>query len=202
MCSSPMLERDEKRKGGKKVRYNRTWLSIFHHLYTCLLVNFALKFIFCLRPQFKYSSFNLFLLAVYENPCDYSNGKWVRTKRGPLYNGTTCVKMKKNQNCIANGRPDSGFLYWKWKPSECHLPRFDPNTFLQFISNKHVAFVGDSISRNHLESLLCMLATVTKPCPTPRFSSVAFSFSQRYLVLLLVPISCTRYPKKKPGTTL
>ncbi|KAL5122401.1 Protein ALTERED XYLOGLUCAN 4 [Glycine soja] len=99
---------------------------------------------------------------VYENPCDYSNGKWVRTKRGPLYNGTTCVKMKKNQNCIANGRPDSGFLYWKWKPSECHLPRFDPNTFLQLISNKHIAFIGDSLARNHLESLLCFLATTEK----------------------------------------
>ncbi|KAH1058485.1 hypothetical protein GYH30_002871 [Glycine max] len=100
---------------------------------------------------------------VYEEPCDYTNGRWVRTKGGPQYNATNCVKMKRNQNCIANGRPDLGYLNWKWKPRECNLPRFDPNTFLQLISNKHVAFVGDSVSRNHLESLLCLLTTVTKP---------------------------------------
>ncbi|KHN09895.1 hypothetical protein glysoja_045974 [Glycine soja] len=82
---------------------------------------------------------------VYEKPCDYTNGRWVRTKRGPLYNATNCPNMKEKQNCIANGRPDLGYLNWRWKPSECHLPRFDPNTFLQLISNKHVAFIGDSI---------------------------------------------------------
>ncbi|XP_028194557.1 protein ALTERED XYLOGLUCAN 4-like isoform X2 [Glycine soja] len=103
------------------------------------------------------------LPPVYEKPCDYTNGRWVRTKRGPLYNATNCPNMKEKQNCIANGRPDLGYLNWRWKPSECNLPRFDPNTFLQLISNKHVAFVGDSVSRNHLQSLLCMLTTVTKP---------------------------------------
>ncbi|RDX71774.1 Protein ALTERED XYLOGLUCAN 4, partial [Mucuna pruriens] len=101
---------------------------------------------------------------VYEETCEYWNGKWVRDTREPLYNGSTCVtKMKKNQNCIANGRPDSGFIYWRWKASECHLPRFEPHTFLQLIHNKHVAFVGDSLARNHLESLLCSLATASKP---------------------------------------
>ncbi|KAL3031431.1 hypothetical protein AAZX31_02G029400 [Glycine max] len=138
---------------------------------------------------------------VYENPCDYSNGKWVRTKRGPLYNGTTCVKMKKNQNCIANGRPDSGFLYWKWKPSECHLPRFDPNTFLQFISNKHVAFVGDSISRNHLESLLCMLATVTKPNRVRHQGSRRWHFPSHNAILSFYwsPFLVQGIPRKNPG---
>ncbi|XP_027362808.1 protein ALTERED XYLOGLUCAN 4-like [Abrus precatorius] len=100
---------------------------------------------------------------VYENPCDYSNGKWVRNKRGPLYNGTTCGKIKKSQNCITNGRPDSSYLHWRWKPSRCHLPRFEPNTFLQLIKNKHVAFVGDSLGRNQIESLICMLTTASKP---------------------------------------
>ncbi|KAH1058483.1 hypothetical protein GYH30_002870 [Glycine max] len=99
---------------------------------------------------------------VYEKPCDYSDGRWVRTKRGPLYDGSKCLQMKAKQNCIANGRPDLGYLFWRWKPSECHLPRFDPNTFLQLISNKHIAFIGDSLARNHLESLLCFLATTEK----------------------------------------
>ncbi|TKY69820.1 ALTERED XYLOGLUCAN 4 protein [Spatholobus suberectus] len=111
----------------------------------------------------NHSSLSASTSPVYEKPCDYSNGKWIHNKRGPLYNGSTCVKMKKSQNCISNGRPDLGFLYWRWKPSHCHLPRFEPNTFLQLITNKHVAFVGDSLSRNHVESLLCLLGTALKP---------------------------------------
>ncbi|XP_057448435.1 xyloglucan O-acetyltransferase 1-like [Lotus japonicus] len=94
----------------------------------------------------------------YEKPCDYFNGKWVNDKRGPLYNGTTCGTIKESHNCITNGRPDSDFLYWRWKPNECNIPRFEPHTFLQLIRNKHVAFVGDSLARNQLESLLCMLS--------------------------------------------
>lgn len=80
-----------------------------------------------------------------------------------MYNGTTCGTIKEGQNCISHGRPDSGYLYWRWKPSECHLPRFEPESFLQLLNNKHLAFVGDSMARNQLESLLCMLATASTP---------------------------------------
>ncbi|XP_027362809.1 protein ALTERED XYLOGLUCAN 4-like [Abrus precatorius] len=98
-----------------------------------------------------------------DHSCDYFNGKWISDKRGPLYNGSTCGMIKEGQNCIINGRLDSGYLYWRWKPSHCHLPRFEPNTFLQLIKNKHVAFIGDSLARNQIESLLCLLATVSMP---------------------------------------
>ncbi|XP_027187814.1 xyloglucan O-acetyltransferase 1 [Cicer arietinum] len=98
-----------------------------------------------------------------DTPCDYFNGKWIRDRRGPLYNGTTCGTIKEGQNCIKHGRPDSDYLNWRWKPNQCNLPRFEPNTFLQIITNKHIAFVGDSMARNQLESLLCMLSTVSTP---------------------------------------
>ncbi|MED6136804.1 Xyloglucan O-acetyltransferase 1 [Stylosanthes scabra] len=98
-----------------------------------------------------------------ETACDYFNGEWVRDLRGPLYNGSTCSTIKEGQNCFKHGRPDSGYLYWRWKPNQCNLPRFDPNAFLQLIRNKHIAFVGDSMARNQLESLLCMLSTVSEP---------------------------------------
>ncbi|KAL4373415.1 hypothetical protein HN51_007319 [Arachis hypogaea] len=98
-----------------------------------------------------------------EKSCDYSNGKWVRDKRGPLYNDTNCGMMKEGRNCITHGRPDSEYLYWRWKPSECNLPTFDPNIFLQLVRNKHIAFVGDSLARNQLESLLCMISTISTP---------------------------------------
>ena len=73
------------------------------------------------------------------------------------------VAQSKRVRCITNGRPDLGYLYWRWKPSECNLPRFEPTTFLKLIKNKHIAFVGDSLARNQLESLLCMLATTSIP---------------------------------------
>ncbi|XP_020218005.1 protein ALTERED XYLOGLUCAN 4 [Cajanus cajan] len=98
-----------------------------------------------------------------ETKCDYSNGEWVSDSRGPLYNDTTCGTIKKGRNCITHGRPDLGYLHWRWKPKECNLPRFEPQTFLQLINNKHIAFVGDSMARNQLESLLCMLATASTP---------------------------------------
>ncbi|KAI3412312.1 PMR5N domain-containing protein [Psidium guajava] len=96
-------------------------------------------------------------------PCDYTNGKWVPDKSGPLYNGSTCSTIKDGQNCIAHGRPDLDYLYWRWKPHQCHLPRFQPINFLQLLRNKNVAFVGDSMARNQLESLLCMLSSVSDP---------------------------------------
>ncbi|GLT50171.1 hypothetical protein SLA2020_236770 [Shorea laevis] len=114
-------------------------------------------------PSLSSSSFSQEEKIVNEAPCDYTNGKWVRDKLGPLYNGTTCGTIKEGQNCITHGRADWGYLYWRWKPRQCKLPRFDPNTFLQLLRNKHLAFVGDSMARNQLESLLCMLATASTP---------------------------------------
>lgn len=65
-----------------------------------------------------------------------------------------------HQNCMKNGRPDSAYLYWRWRPHDCDLPKFAPLKFLQFMRNKTWALVGDSISRNHIQSLLCMLSKV------------------------------------------
>ncbi|KAH7850758.1 hypothetical protein Vadar_002567 [Vaccinium darrowii] len=62
---------------------------------------------------------------------------------------------------MAHGRPDLGYLYWRWKPNQCNIPRFEPKVFLHMLRNKHLAFVGDSLARNQVESLLCMLATVS-----------------------------------------
>ncbi|KAK2993344.1 hypothetical protein RJ640_002713 [Escallonia rubra] len=98
-----------------------------------------------------------------EVACDYTNGEWVHDKKGPLYNGTNCGTVKVGRNCMSHGRPDVGYLNWRWRPKQCRLPRFEPNTFLQLMRNKNLAFVGDSLARNQLESLLCMLATASTP---------------------------------------
>ncbi|XP_051199655.1 protein trichome birefringence-like 24 [Lolium perenne] len=65
---------------------------------------------------------------------------------------------------MTNGKPDDGYLYWKWKPYGCDvLPPFEGKTFLEGLRGKHWALVGDSILRNHVQSLLCLLSKVEDP---------------------------------------
>ncbi|KAI3979256.1 hypothetical protein MKX01_007732 [Papaver californicum] len=92
--------------------------------------------------------------------CDLSVGEWIPDPLGPMYTNESCDVISGHQNCMKNGRLDSGFLYWRWKPRHCELPRFNAVRFLDSMRNKHRAFVGDSISRNHLQSLYCLLSKV------------------------------------------
>ncbi|CAN4111481.1 unnamed protein product [Withania somnifera] len=59
---------------------------------------------------------------------------------------------------MKNGRPDTEYLYWRWNPRDCELPRFSPKKFLNLMRNKSFTFIGDSIMRNHVQSLLCILS--------------------------------------------
>jgi hypothetical protein len=92
--------------------------------------------------------------------CDYFNGDWVPNPLGPIYTNETCDLIESHQNCLKNGRPDRDFLYWKWAPRDCELPIFDPLKFLNMMRGKVWALIGDSISRNHVQSLLCTLSKV------------------------------------------
>ncbi|GJN29192.1 hypothetical protein PR202_gb17389 [Eleusine coracana subsp. coracana] len=96
-------------------------------------------------------------------PCDFSDGEWVPDARPPLYNGTSCGTIKDGQNCMAHGRPDTGYLFWRWRPKRCDLPPFSPDALLRWLRNKHLAFVGDSLARNQAESLMCLLASRSSP---------------------------------------
>uniref|UniRef100_A0A0E0L9R6 Trichome birefringence-like N-terminal domain-containing protein n=1 Tax=Oryza punctata TaxID=4537 RepID=A0A0E0L9R6_ORYPU len=94
-----------------------------------------------------------------EARCDYSQGRWVAAAgRARRYNGTAC-NVKESERCIGNGRPDTGYLDWRWQPASCELPAFDAAAFVAVARGKHVAFVGDSMARNQAESLVCLLAT-------------------------------------------
>lgn len=95
--------------------------------------------------------------------CDIFTGDWVPNPSGPIYTNKSCSFIEAHQNCMRNGRPDTGYLYWMWNPRDCELPRFDPVRFLEMMRNKAWALIGDSISRNHVQSLLCMLSTVERP---------------------------------------
>ncbi|XP_047317479.1 protein trichome birefringence-like 20 [Impatiens glandulifera] len=92
--------------------------------------------------------------------CDLSMGEWVPNPEGPYYTNTTCSAIQEHQNCMRFGRPDTDFQKWRWKPEGCELPIFDPLEFLEMMRGKKLAFVGDSVARNHMQSLICLLSRV------------------------------------------
>ncbi|MCD9644576.1 hypothetical protein HAX54_032861 [Datura stramonium] len=93
-----------------------------------------------------------------EETCDVFVGEWVRNPDAPYYTNTTCWAIHEHQNCMKYGRPDTEFLKWKWKPKGCDLPIFNPYQFLDMMRNKSMAFVGDSVGRNQMQSLICLLS--------------------------------------------
>ncbi|XP_073060438.1 protein trichome birefringence-like 19 [Primulina eburnea] len=94
-----------------------------------------------------------------DEKCDLFSGEWVPNPEGPYYTNATCYAIQEHQNCMRSGRPDVGYLKWRWKPDECELPIFDPLQFLELVRGKSLAFVGDSVARNHMQSLICLLAS-------------------------------------------
>lgn len=95
------------------------------------------------------------------NKCDVFRGDWVLSSRGPLYTNDTKCLIDDRQNCIKYGRPDTEFMKWRWKPENCELPLFDAAQFLEVVKGKTLAFVGDSVGRNQMQSLECLLASVS-----------------------------------------
>lgn len=96
--------------------------------------------------------------------CDIFRGEWVPDDGGgaaPYYTNESCPLIQEHQNCMKYGRPDLGFLRWRWRPERCELPRFDAAAFLELVRGKSMAFVGDSLARNHMQSLMCLLSEVT-----------------------------------------
>ncbi|XP_027358792.1 protein ALTERED XYLOGLUCAN 4-like [Abrus precatorius] len=95
-----------------------------------------------------------------QKTCDLFKGHWIPALGGSssYYTNSSCTTIPDSKNCFMQGRKDTDFLHWKWKPQQCELPRFDPTTFLNIVSGKKMAFIGDSVARNHMDSLLCLLS--------------------------------------------
>ncbi|KAF5470150.1 hypothetical protein F2P56_010683 [Juglans regia] len=91
--------------------------------------------------------------------CDFSVGKWVYDQSYPLYD-SNCPYLSTAVTCQKNGRPDSDYEKWKWKPQGCSIPRFDALDFLGRMRKKRIMLVGDSIMRNQWESLVCLVQGV------------------------------------------
>ncbi|KAH1045336.1 hypothetical protein J1N35_036120 [Gossypium stocksii] len=89
--------------------------------------------------------------------CNVYKGKWVYDSSYPLYDTSACPFIHKEFNCLKYGRPDHLYLKYRWQPSKCNLPRFDGTHLLRRLKGKKIMFIGDSISINQWQSLLCML---------------------------------------------
>ncbi|CAM0957359.1 unnamed protein product [Alopecurus aequalis] len=98
-----------------------------------------------------------------EGKCDLFNGEWLPNPSGPAYTNSSCRFIDDHQNCMMNGRPDNQYLHWRWKPYECDLPPFDEVRFLAAMRNKAWGLIGDSILRNQVQSLLCLLSKADEP---------------------------------------
>ncbi|KAL5215728.1 hypothetical protein ABZP36_007129 [Zizania latifolia] len=70
--------------------------------------------------------------------------------------------------------PDLGFLQWQWRPEWCELPRFDAPVFLDLVRGKSLAFVEDSLARNHMQSLMCFLSKVEYPKDVSKMANQEF----------------------------
>ncbi|XP_062217817.1 protein trichome birefringence-like 20 [Phragmites australis] len=96
--------------------------------------------------------------------CDVAKGEWVPDPAAPYYTNATCPLIDSRQDCMKYGKPGlESILRWRWQPHGCDRPRFDPAAFLRLVRHKSMAFIGDSVARNHMQSLMCLLSKVEHP---------------------------------------
>ncbi|XP_057541057.1 protein trichome birefringence-like 38 [Amaranthus tricolor] len=91
------------------------------------------------------------------NKCNIFEGRWVWDASYPLYDSSKCPSIRKEFDCQKFGRPDKYYLKFRWQPHDCDLPRFDGVDFLKRMKGKKIMYVGDSLSLNFWQSLVCLL---------------------------------------------
>lgn len=65
-----------------------------------------------------------FAIGEAEKECDLFSGKWVWDESSrPLYEESECPYLLPQQTCQEHGRPDMDYLYWRWQPHNCLIPR-------------------------------------------------------------------------------
>lgn len=143
-----------------------SWAS--HNIHIFIIIGPLITFILAFSCGYLYAFPNLGLTfhgygasPVSGSPkrCDIFDGSWVMDYSYPLYGSSECPFVEKGFNCLGNGRTDTDYLRWRWKPKDCDIPRFNASIILERLRGKRVVFVGDSMSRTQWESLICLLMT-------------------------------------------
>ncbi|KAM0041394.1 putative PMR5 domain, PC-Esterase [Helianthus debilis subsp. tardiflorus] len=123
---------------------------------------------------------------IVDSGCDMYDGKWVHDPAGALYSNNSCPVLTQMQNCQGNGRPDKDYENYRWKPTKCELHRFDPKKFLELMRGKTLAFIGDSVARNQMESLLCILWQAEVPVNRGNKRMQRYSFRSTSLTIIRI----------------
>ncbi|KAE8711904.1 Protein trichome birefringence-like 4 [Hibiscus syriacus] len=85
--------------------------------------------------------------------CDIFNGDWVLDdSTTPAYIPGSCPYVDDSFNCFKNGRIDFSYVRYRWKPFDCSM-----GGNVGDVEGKRLVFVGDSLTMNMWESLVCLL---------------------------------------------
>ncbi|GJP44325.1 hypothetical protein CLOM_g3705 [Closterium sp. NIES-68] len=103
--------------------------------------------------------------------CDISDGMWEANDNRPLYS-SECPFIHRATQCEAHGRVDTRYQNLRWRPTGDNatagdsatapggcdaMPRLTATSACELMRNRNVAYVGDSIVRNHFNSLACIM---------------------------------------------
>lgn len=89
---------------------------------------------------------------------EMTSGVWVDDPSHEQAAGYQFCQMDLRQDCRSRG--DGLYLKHRWKPFDCEMRRIDtPDAVTKCLAGQRVAFVGDSLSRNMMVALQCLLAT-------------------------------------------
>ncbi|XP_019439006.1 PREDICTED: protein YLS7-like [Lupinus angustifolius] len=137
-------------------------------------------------PESREKPNNISSADAVNSDCDLYHGNWIYDPLGPLYTNNSCPIITQMQNCQGNGRPDKDYEDFRWKPSQCDIPRFDPKIFLERMRGKTLAFIGDSVARNQMESMLCILWQVEEPKNQGNRNMQRYYFSSTSVMIIRI----------------